>query len=141
MGALYESDLALWASEQADALRRRAYNELDVENLAEEIESVTRSDKRAIKSHLEILLIHLLKYHFQPEWQSGNWRSSIDEARYRIGRIIKDSPSLKNHPGEALADAYRMAIIDKAIRHLELLHLPKACLWTIEEILNPEFWP
>jgi hypothetical protein len=141
MNALYEADLALWAKEQADALRRRAYNELDVENLAEEIESVTRSDKREIDSRLEIALIHLIKWRYEPDHQSKSWTASIDEARSRIARIIKDSPSLKNHPGEALADAYRSALRDRDINYLDSRDVPKECPWTIDQVMDPEFMP
>ncbi|HEY3623009.1 MAG TPA: DUF29 family protein [Roseiarcus sp.] len=66
----YDTDLYQWTIEQADALRRRAGNELDYDNLAEEIESVGRSERREIRSRLENLLIHLLKWHYQPEKQS-----------------------------------------------------------------------
>ena len=59
----YDTDLYQWTIEQADALRRRAVNELDYDNLAEEIEGVGRSERREIRSRLEILLIHLLKWH------------------------------------------------------------------------------
>ena len=141
MSAIYEADLYAWTKEQADALRRHASNEIDWENLAEEIESVGNSDRRAIESRLKILLIHLLKWRYQPEHRSDSWQSSIEEARYRIARIIKDSPSLQAYPGEALADAYRMAIINKAIRRLELLHLPQTCPWAVEQVLDPEFLP
>jgi hypothetical protein len=141
MGVLYEADLYAWTKAQADALRRRAANEIDWENLAEEIESVGNSDRRAIESRLKILLIHLLKWRYQPEHRSDSWRSSIDEARYRIARIIDDSPSLNTYPGEAMADAYRMAIINKTIRRLELYHLPQECPWTIEQVLDPDFLP
>jgi hypothetical protein len=137
----YDTDLYQWTIEQADALRRRAVNELDYDNLAEEIESVGRSERREIRSRLEILLIHLLKWHYQPEKQSASWRASVTEARQRIENVLIDNPSLRSFSAEALASAYRLAILDEAIRRLELLHLPHACPWPIDDVLRDDFWP
>jgi Domain of unknown function DUF29 len=137
----YDDDLYQWTIEQAYALRRRAINELDFDNLAEEIESVGRSERREIRSRLEILLIHLLKWRYQPEKQSASWRASVSEPRRRIEGVLADNPSLRSFPAEALAGAYRLAILDEAIRRLELIHLPEACPWAIEDVLRDDFWP
>jgi hypothetical protein len=137
----YDDDLYQWTIDQADALRRRAINELDFDNLAEEIESVGRSERREIRSRLEILLIHLLKWRYQPEKQSASWRASISEAQRRIEDVLADNPSLRSFPAEALANAYRLAILNEAIRRLELMHLPEACPWAIEDVLRDDFWP
>ena len=61
-----------------------------------------RSDKREIESRLETLLVHLVKWRCRQEQRSSSWEASIDEARRRIERVIKDSPSLRSHPGEVL---------------------------------------
>ena len=137
----YDDDLYQWTIEQADALRRRAINQLDFDNLAEEIESVGRSERREIRSRLEILLIHLLKWHYQPEKRSNSWRASVSEARRRIEDVLADNPSLRSFPAEALASAYRLAVLDEAIRRLELMHLFEACPWAIEDVLRDDFWP
>ena len=137
----YDDDLYQWTIEQADALRRRAINELDFDNLAEEIESVGRSERREIRSRLEVLLIHLLKWHYQPERQSDSWRAPVLEARRRIEDVLADNPSLRSFPADALASAYRLATLDKAIRRLDLPHLPEACPWAIEDVLRDDFWP
>ena len=137
----YDTDLYGWTIEQAGALRRRAVNELDYDNLAEEIESVGRSERREIRSRLAILLIHLLKWHYQPAKQSESWRASVSEARQRIEDVLSDNPSLRAFPAEALPSAYRLAILDRTIRRLELRHLPEACPWTIEDVLRDDFCP
>ena len=100
-----------------------------------------RSDKREIESRLENLLGRLLKGSCQPEWRSPSREASIDEARRRIERIIKDSPSLRSYPGQVLSEAYRYAIRNKAIRALELRQLPEACPWAIEDVLSGHFLP
>ncbi len=137
----YDEDLYQWTIEQGRALRDRATNALDYDNLAEEIESLGRRDKREIEYRLENLLVHLLKWRYQPEWRSPSWEASIDEARLRIERVLKDSPSLRSYPGEVLDEAYRYAIRNKAVRALELDRLPEACPWAIEDVLSEEFLP
>ena len=138
--ASYETDLYAWTKAQADALRRRASNELDWDNLAEEIETLGRSDRRQIGSRLENLILHLLKWRYQPEQQCGSWRGSILEARHRLERLLDDSPSLRAYPPECLPKAYAYAR-DKALAETGLLRLPDACPWTIDEILSPDFFP
>ena len=136
----YESDLYEWTMEQADALRRRAANELDWDNLAEEIESLGTSNQDQIESRLENLILHLLKWKYQPEWQCGSWRGSIFEARHRIARVIKKNPSLRSYPGQYLPEAYSVAR-RRALAETGLLRLPDACPWTIDEIVGDEFLP
>jgi hypothetical protein len=100
-----------------------------------------RSDKREIEARLENLLVHLMKWRCQPEWRSPWREASIDEARRRIERVIKDNPSLRSYPGEVLNETYRYAIRNKAIRAFELRQLPEACPWAIEDVLSEEFLP
>ena len=100
--APYDSDYALWAVEQAALLRAGRLDRLDRDNLAEEIDDLARSQESEIESRLDVLLMHLLKWQFQPEARSRNWRGSISEQRRRIHRKIKLSPSLRNVPGEVL---------------------------------------
>jgi hypothetical protein len=136
----YESDLYEWTKEQADALRRRASNALDWDNLAEEIESLGTSQRREIRARLKVLLVHLLKWKHQPELQCGSWRGSIREARDEIEDVLGDSPSLRAYPAECLPKAYAGARM-KALDETGLLQLPEACPWTIDEILDGDFLP
>ena len=136
----YESDLYEWTKEQADALRHRASNALDWDNLAEEIESLGASNLDQIESRLENLILHLLKWKYQPEWQCGSWRGSIFEARRRIARLIKKNPSLRSYPGAYLPEAYPVAR-ERALLETGLYRLPEACPWTIEEVLADDFLP
>jgi Domain of unknown function DUF29 len=93
----YTHDPAAWSETQADALRRRAWNEVDFENIAEEIEQLGLSDKHEIYSRLVIIAAHLLKWQFQPTQRSPSWRASVREGRYRIARLTKVSPSLASY--------------------------------------------
>jgi len=102
MSDLYDTDAAAWSEQQADALRRRAANEIDWDNVAEEIESLSRSDKREIRSRLAVICEHLLKWRFQPDARSGSWRSPIREGRDKVADVIEESPSLADYPATHL---------------------------------------
>jgi hypothetical protein len=140
MSDLYEDDIAAWAARQADLLRRRASNELDWSNIAEEIADVGRSEEREIESRLAIACEHLLKWEFQPARRSNSWRSSAVQARTRIARVIRRNPSLQSYPVTVLADAYQDGR-DVAEAETGLLDLPEVCPWTIEQVLDRNFWP
>jgi hypothetical protein len=141
--SLYERDFYAWLQDQAEKLRARAHNEIDWENLAEEIESVGRSQRRELKSRLALLIHRLLKWQFQPGRRSENWRISIGEQRMTwIPGIIEESPSLKSYPAEIFADAYaegrRQAIVETG---LSARTFPVEPPFTLADALNPKFWP
>jgi hypothetical protein len=140
--AAYEIDFAAWTSEQARRLRLSKPAGLDWENLAEEVESLGRSDKRAVGSALKIILEHLIKWRFQADKRSSSWSDSIDEHRDRISRILDDSPSLAALPGEILEQEYRRAR-RKALRdsRLPASSIPVACPFSVKQALDPDFWP
>jgi hypothetical protein len=136
---LYDTDPAAWADQQADALRRRAASEVDWDNVAEEIEHLSRSDRREIRSRLEVICTHLLKLAHQPlMWSS--WRGSVREARRQIADLVEESPSLGAYPATVLARAYRRGR-ETAMDETGLTDLPAACPWTIEQVLDGAFWP
>ncbi len=49
MSKTYEADFYTWAISQADAARRRSANEVDWDNVAEELESLARSEFRELR--------------------------------------------------------------------------------------------
>jgi uncharacterized damage-inducible protein DinB len=73
--SLYEQDFYQWTQQMATVLRNGHFDQLDIENIAEEIESLGRSDRRELKSRLTVLLMHLLKWHCQPEQRNNSWLS------------------------------------------------------------------
>src|SRR5947209_368643 len=111
---LYDRDFFEWTVSQANALRRLRPGDLDWENVAEEIESLGRSDKSRIESNLNVLILHLLKWRYQPQDRSSGWKGSIVEHRGRILKIIKDSPSLRTYPAEVLPEEYISARLKAA---------------------------
>ena len=105
----YDRDLHGWAHEQAQALRARSANEVDWENVAEEIESLGKQEAAQLESRLEVLILHLLKWAYQPERQGRSWRNTIREQRRRIARHLGRNPSLAPLRDEIFADAYQDA--------------------------------
>lgn len=135
----YNTDFYLWTQEQAEALRRRNLAALDLDNLAEEIDSLGRSEDHELASRLYVLLLHLLKYRYQVESRCGSWRGSIAEQRFRIERLLRDNPSLKQTVPETIQEEYPGAA-ERALYETGLDTLPPECPWTRDEVLG-DFWP
>ena len=108
-GVLYEQDFYAWIEEQVGALRSGQTHRLDMENLAEEMEDMGRSQRRAVKSALIIVLSHLLKYRYQPDRRTNSWRATIREHRRRVRDELADSPSLRPYSERILDDCYQDA--------------------------------
>lgn len=138
----YETDYAQWCAEQGALLREGRLSELDRENLAEEIESLGRSDKREIRSRLGTLLLHLLKWQFQPEKRKAGWLMTIREQRYQIENLLDESPSLKAYPGQQLGREFRMARLKAADETgLAERDFPVDCPYSIGDILDHNYFP
>ena len=138
----YDQDFARWCTEQGAALREGRWSMLDRENLAEEIESLTRSDKREIESRLKTLLVHLLKYRYQRHKVKPGWRSTIREQRRQLHKIIEDSPSLKSYPSAVLDEEYVFAPADAADEtELPLETFPERCPFALSDILDLNYLP
>ena len=114
MSDAYETDFYAWAMEQAALLRAGRFAAADIANIAEEIESMGRGEKRELVNRLTILLLHLLKWQFQPGFRSPRSSSSIREERIRLRSHLNDNPSLKAKLDESLAEAYELAVIGAA---------------------------
>lgn len=139
---LYERDFYTWVEAQAAALRHRRADALDWENLAEELEALGRNERRALTSHLRVLLIHLLKWRYQPARRTRSWRLTIAEQRLQLGRLLEESPGLKAHFDETLAHAYELARIAAAREsRLAAGALPISCPWTFEQVADHNFLP
>lgn len=138
----YEQDYARWCEEQAALLRGGRVDALDRENLAEEIESLGRSQEDEIESRLAVLLAHLLKWRFQPEERSNSWKATIFEQRTRIARRLRQSPSLRDHPARVLHEEYAIARMNASGETgLALQIFPTACPFGIEDVLNADWLP
>jgi hypothetical protein len=107
--SLYETDFYAWANEQAALLRSGRLGEADLAHIAEEIESMGKTEKRELVSRLTVLLLHLLKREHRPALRGAFWRLSVANARDEIAEVLADNPSLKSQLGGALTTAYRYA--------------------------------
>jgi hypothetical protein len=139
----YDDDYFAWTQEQAALLRgKKRISQIDTENIAEELEDLGRSQKREIRSRIVVILLHLLKWRYQPERRSESWTSSLIEQRTDIADEITDSPSLRTFPADILARAYSTARIRAAGETgLPLNAFPVTCPFTIAEVLSLDFVP
>jgi len=164
----YDDDFYTWTQEQAALLREGAVQELDLANLAEEIESLGKSERRALESHLEVLVLHLLKWQYQPSGRltGHSWYDTIVEQRRQIARLLRDNHTFHSAVPQVLCDVYPSARQRAAVQMgdhgpLEPPHvpwpverrplapqelvrrsrLPQTCPWEHTQILDPDFWP
>ena len=142
MTSLYESDFFAWANEQASLLRAGKLCSADIENIAEEIESMGKSEKRELVSGLTILLLHLLKWQFQPGLRRSSWRHRIKVQRRDLDRHLADNPSLSAQLLALLGNSYVSAVLLAAGKTgLPEGMFPAACLWSYQQVADPDFWP
>ena len=139
MSDLYDADFYAWANEQAALLRAGRLRAADIAHIAEEIESMGRSEKRELTSRLVVLLAHLLKWDAQPDRRGRSWILTIREQREEVAEVLHDNPSLRARIEEILADAYRKALL-AAQRETGLPEsaFPAACPWTFEQAMRDE---
>ncbi len=139
---LYEQDYHLWLVHTAKLVAENRFAEIDLVSLAEEIEDMGRSEKRAIKSNLRVLLAHLLKYKYQPSKRSNSWRATIREHRLRIKEAFQDSPSLKRYFDEVFDECYQNArAIAADETGLEIATFNTQCPFSKVEVLDSDFLP
>lgn len=136
----YENDFYAWTQEQANLLRTGKLHQIDWQNIAEEIEDIGRAEKRQLESRLEVLVMHLLKWQFQPNLRSRSWQLTIKEQRLRLEKLLQENPSLKSSLDNALEKIYPLATLS-AEKETGLSSFPETCPYTLAEILSPEFLP
>ena len=135
--SLYEKDFVLWADTQAKLLKKGQINLIDIDNLIEEIESLSKSDKKAIYNHLINWFMHKLKWDYQSEKRTKSWERTINNSRRQILLLIKFSPSLKNHLKKYFLDAYQDAREDAAKEtKMNISNFPAECPWTIKDLFD-----
>jgi hypothetical protein len=141
-GDLYETDFYAWANEQAALLRAGKLSAADIEHIAEEIESMGRTEKRELISRLTVLLLHLLKWQFQSGIRGNSWRLTIKEQRRRSLRHLQENPSLKACLNEIIETAYGDALIEvERETGLPEETFPAECPWSFDQIMDAGFWP
>lgn len=146
---LYENDLYQWALTNARLLRSGQFKKIDIQHIADELEDMGKRERKELKSQLNRLILHLLKWQFQPEkrtTQSGtenrSWRDSIINSRKEIEDILDDSPSLRQNIPDLMEKLYPECV-KSAIQETKLRPevFPKTVPFTQEQIFSESFWP
>ncbi len=138
--AEYERDFYSWTQEQARLVRGGQWARVDRKNVAEEIESLGRTEFNKLESALRVLLLHRLKWDHQPSLRSRSWVLSIEAQRLEIEDVLTDNPSLRPRLPDAIARGYRKARIEAARETgLETKVFPEACPYSADEIAKREF--
>jgi hypothetical protein len=143
--SLYEADYQLWLDETVAQLKVQNFNNIDLENLIKEIESLGKSDKRAVSSFLMRLCEHLLKIKY---WESEreacfrSWDLEVAHFRLQIRAILKDSPSLKNYLNVNFVPEYEngRTLFLKASK-LDVNLIPEEPWFTLEQALAEDWLP
>ena len=139
---LYETDFYQWTKQQAQLIREHRFGELDLENLIEEVADMGSSERNGLTSHLKQLLMHLLKWQYQPQRQSRSWKDSIINHRYDVELILKRNPGLKPKVFECYQQAYLQA---KTLAHrqtgIPVSDFPEQCPWGYTEVMDIDFLP
>jgi len=142
MSTTYETDVVAWANEQAQLIRAGKFDQLDLEHLAEEIEDVGKSEQRELASRMAVLLMHLLKWKFQPERRSQSWASTLRDQRVRLAIALRATPSLKASLDDA--DWQLEAWLDartQARKETNLDNFPETCPWAMADVLTEGWLP
>jgi hypothetical protein len=141
MTTSYETDVVAWANEQAALLRSGNLSAIDALNIAEEIESVGRSERNELKSRMVILLAHLLKWQFQSDHPGHSWEVTIKLQRSDIRGLLGDSPSLKHlfDDEKFLKNIWFHAAMMAGEQ--TKLDLPRSWIWPLDLVLDDNFWP
>jgi hypothetical protein len=135
--SLYDTDYVAWLEEQVRNLRAGRISALDIENVAEELESLMKSERRQLGDRLEVLILHLLKWDHQPEQRANRWRATVAEQRRRIRGLLTDSPGLKQDVGPICQAVYADAVQGAAIETLlEASAFPSTLPYSIEQIFE-----
>ena len=138
----YEQDFYAWTQKQAQLLRLGDLQGLDLQNLAEEIESLGKQQKQELRNRFGVLIGHLLKWEYQPQLRGKSWRITIDLQRDEICELVNENPSLKPYLEEAIAKSYKQAIaLVVKETPLDKHDLPSQCPYSFDQVLDQDFYP
>ena len=139
---LHDRDFFAWTQQQSELLRAGKWSEIDVEHLVGAIESMGANERRELINRLAVLLAHLLKWEYQPNYRSRSWRLTIKEQRRQLERLLRDNPSLNARLSEFVTEAFVDAVLLSARETgLEENAFPTVCPYGVENIMNPDFFP
>jgi hypothetical protein len=139
---LYEADFCTWLTTQIDHLRLHQWDALDIDHLIEELEDLGNEQRHAVRSHLKNLVVHLLKWRYQPGYRGSSWRDSIANAREAIADRLETNRRLRQELPAMLEKQYPRARRSAAAETgLPDATFPEPCPWEINDILSDTFFP
>jgi hypothetical protein len=136
---LYEQDLYVWSCCNVQLLREGRFAEADMEHVEEEIASCHNEQEHRLESQLARLLLHLVKYRYQPSRRSRSWQIPIVNARIKIRRYLRRNPGLKSHVAGLLLNAYNARRKASVETGLPKETFPTECSCTLEQIMDDDF--
>ncbi len=138
----YEDDFVRWCFDQAELLRRNRLTALDAPNLIEELESMGNEQRHALRSSYRLIMMHLLKWQFQPEKRTRSWRVTITRERVNVSDREKDSKTLRDQADALVTDAYRGAVL-RAADETGLARdvFPTDCPYALDQLRDPDWMP
>ena len=142
--ALYEEDFPLWAERQAALLRAGRFSELDLDNLIEEVEDLSRRERKSVESDVETIVEHFLKLALSPsDRPRRGWLVTVDKQRPKLAREL--TTTLRSHLQAELPVLYD-GLRRPVARQLEkdgvrLEALPAVCPYTLDQVLDPDWYP
>ncbi|MCI4625536.1 MAG: DUF29 domain-containing protein [Candidatus Magnetoovum sp. WYHC-5] len=140
--SLYERDFYQWAIHNVNLIRQGRFTEIDLENVAEELEDMGRNNKRELESRLAVLIMHLLKWQYQPKRRSRSWDLTIATQRTEIKRLLKNSPSLKYNIEIVIDEVFEDAtLLFTKETGISKKTLPEICPYTFEQLSDYDFLP
>lgn len=142
MGSLYDIDVVAWSLQQAALLRAGRWEQLDIDNIVEEIESLGKAELSVFESRFAALLTGLLKWCSLAQQRGPGERKLIELARKGVMRQLKIIPSLRRELAseEWLNDVWDVAVVE-AEEQTGLEGFPDKPAWTVADMLSPDFFP
>ena len=146
----YEQDIDAWIDTQVRLLKQRRLHEIDVAHLIEQLQDMGKGNRRELESQLIILIAHLLKWEFQldalsgqwKEFEGKSWRNAIIEQRAQILFLLRQVPRLQPLVEDAMTEAYPEAHrIAARETGLEFDLFPKHSPFTAAELLDQDYYP
>ncbi|MGK7961129.1 DUF29 domain-containing protein [Crocosphaera sp.] len=129
---LYDTDFNLWIEATVKQLKSGDFQEIDIDNLIEKIESMGKSEKRELKSRFAVLMMHLLKWKYQPNKRSNSWLNTIREQRLQLSLLLQDSPSLNPSLEQEFNQWYHYSKKEAGKEtKLSLDMFPQSCTFTV----------
>ena len=138
----HDEDFYGWALNTAALLKQKKYHEVDMNSIIEELEEMSRSEKRELINRLAQLIFHLLKWQFQPDFRGRSWRASIKEQRQQVEIILEQNPGLKSKLMDCIITAYKLSIpMIETETPIDMKDFPTECPYTFEQLLDQQFYP